>query len=186
MKRIVSEQTSLQELGMSVDMILAGDNHVEVEPEPKPNRKEKYLRYDFATKIMDAYGDDLLNAYRVIEELEAENESLQEQLETATEAANKSAKQVRSMLAKDKDIREAEALLAKFENQMALFAKDKQMDKETIQALQEQVSELIALKETVPQLEEAVNQVLANLQMYLEEEGIEMGDLDDDYDEYEG
>lgn len=181
MKRIVSEQTSLQELGLSVEMILAGDNHVEVDPEPKPNRKEQYLRYDFATRIMDAYGDDLLAAYRVIEELEEENASLQAELEQATDAANKASKQVRSILAKEKEVQEAETLLAKFENQMSTFAKDKQMDKETIEALRQQVSELMELKETVPQLEDAVNTVLANLKMYLDEEGLEISDLDDDY-----
>lgn len=181
MKRIVSEQTSLQELGLSVEMILAGDNHVEVDPEPKPNRKEQYLRYDFATRIMDAYGDDLLAAYRVIEELEEENASLQAELEQATDAANKASKQVRSVLAKEKEVQEAETLLAKFENQMSTFAKDKQMDKETIEALRQQVSELMDLKETVPQLEDAVNTVLANLKMYLDEEGLEISDLDDDY-----
>lgn len=181
MKRIVSEQTSLQELGLSVEMILAGDNHVEVDPEPKPNRKEQYLRYDFATRIMDAYGDDLLAAYRVIEELEEENASLQAELEQATDAANKASKQVRSVLAKEKEVQEAETLLAKFENQMSTFAKDKQMDKETIEALRQQVSELMELKETVPQLEDAVNTVLANLKMYLDEEGLEISDLDDDY-----
>lgn len=181
MKRIVSEQTSLQELGLSVEMILAGDNHVEVDPEPKPNRKEQYLRYDFATRIMDAYGDDLLAAYRVIEELEEENASLQAELEQATDAANKASKQVRSVLAKEKEVQEAETLLAKFENQMSTFAKDKQMDKETIEALRQQVSELMELKETVPQLEDAVNTVLANLKMYLDEEGLEISDLDADY-----
>lgn len=180
MKRIVSDQTSLQELGMSVEMILAGDNHVEVEPEPKLKRKEQYLRYDFATKIMDAYGDDLLAAYRAIEELEEENASLQTELKQATDAANKASKQVRSVLAKEKEVQAAENLLAKFENQMSTFAKDKQMDKETIEALRQQVAELMELKETVPQLEDAVNTVLANLKLYMDEEGIEISDLDDD------
>ena len=185
MKRIVSEQTSLHELGMSVEIILAGDNHVEVEPEAKVDRKEPYLRYDFATKIMDAYGDDLLAAYRVIEELEAENEALQEEVKQATDAANKASKQVRSVLAKEKEVQAAETLLAKFENQMSTFAKDKQMDKETIEALRTQVSELMELKETVPQLEEAVNTVIANLKMYMDEEGIETSMFEDEDDYFE-
>lgn len=185
MKRIVSEQTSLHDLGMSVEIILAGDNHVEVEPEAKVNRNEQYLRYDFATKIMDAYGDDLLAAYRVIEELEAENEALQEEVKQATDAANKASKQVRSVLAKEKEVQAAETLLAKFENQMSTFAKDKQMDKETIEALRTQVSELMELKETVPQLEEAVNAVLANLKMYMDEEGIETSMFEDEDDYFE-
>lgn len=185
MKRIVSEQTSLHDLGMSVETILAGDNHVEVEPEAKVNRKEQYLRYDFTTKVMDAYGDDLLAAYRVIEELEAENEALQEEVKQATDAANKASKQVRSVLAKEKEVQAAETLLAKFENQMSTFAKDKQMDKETIEALRTQVSELMELKETVPQLEEAVNTVLANLKMYMDEEGIETSMFEDEDDYFE-
>lgn len=185
MKRIVSEQTSLHDLGMSVETILAGDNHVEVEPEAKVNRKEQYLRYDFATKVMDAYGDDLLAAYRVIEELEAENEALQEEVKQATDAANKASKQVRSVLAKEKEVQAAETLLAKFEHQMSTFAKDKQMDKETIEALRTQVSELMELKETVPQLEEAVNTVLANLKMYMDEEGIETSMFEDEDDYFE-
>ena len=63
---------------------------------------------------------------------------------------------------------------------MSTFAKDKQMDKETIEALRQQVAELMELKETVPQLEDAVNTVLANLKLYMDEEGIEISDLDDD------
>jgi len=82
-------------------------------------------------------------------------------------------------------VQAAETLLAKFENQMSTFAKDKQMDKETIEALRTQVSELMELKETVPQLEEAVNTVLANLKMYMDEEGIETSMFEDEDDYFE-
>ena len=55
--------------------------------------------------------------------------------------------------------------------------------------LKGQVSELNHLKETVPQLEADVNQVLANLRMYLEEEGIPLSpdtyEGSDDYGDYE-
>ena len=189
-------ETALSEYGMTPDVVLSGEQ-IEFDPEAKVNpRKEKYVQYEFAKKLVAACVSDLVDAYRAIETLEGEKEDLTTQASEAAEAANKCSDQVRKVLAKDKEFAAAERMLAKVEQQLDTFAKDKKLDQETINSLRAQVgdlkgqvSELNHLKETVPQLEADVNQVLANLRMYLEEEGIPLSpdtyEGSDDYGDYE-
>lgn len=186
MNTITQDMTALNEFGLTIDLIMSGEK-CEFDPETKVNaRKEKYVRHEFASHIVDAYAEDLLAAYRAIEELEAKNAALTEELTDATNTAQKTNGQVHKLLAGQKEFAGAEKLLAKFEHQMEAFAKDKQMDKTTIENLRKQVEELAALRDTVPQLEADVNEVLDNLRRYFEEEGIpfddEEGDYDDDYE----
>lgn len=177
-------ETALSEYGMTPDVILGGEQ-IEFDPEAKVNaRKEKYVLYDFAKKLVDACISDLVDAYRTIEELEGQNTDLSTQASEAAEAANKSSDQVRRVLAKNQEFQAAEQMLAKVEQQLDTFARDKKMDEETIQGLRSQVenlkgqvTELNHLKETVPQLEADVNQVLADLRSYMEEEGIPVDDM---------
>lgn len=177
-------ETALSEYGMTPDVILGGEQ-IEFDPEAKVNaRKEKYVLYDFAKKLVDACISDLVDAYRTIEELEGQNTDLSTQASEAVDAANKSSDQVRRVLAKNKEYQAAEQMLAKVEQQLDTFARDKKMDEETIQGLRSQVenlkgqvTELNHLKETVPQLEADVNQVLADLRSYMEEEGIPVDDM---------
>ena len=169
---------------MTPDVILGGEQ-IEFDPEAKVNaRKEKYVLYDFAKKLVDACISDLVDAYRTIEELEGQNTDLSTQASEAADAANKSSDQVRRVLAKNQEFQAAEQMLAKVEQQLDTFARDKKMDEETIQGLRSQVenlkgqvTELNHLKETVPQLEADVNQVLADLRSYMEEEGIPVDDM---------
>lgn len=177
-------ETALSEYGMTPDVILGGEQ-IEFDPEAKVNaRKEKYVLYDFAKKLVDACISDLVDAYRTIEELEGQNTDLSTQASEAADAANKSSDQVRRVLAKNQEFQAAEQMLAKVEQQLDTFARDKKMDEETIQGLHSQVenlkgqvTELNHLKETVPQLEADVNQVLADLRSYMEEEGIPVDDM---------
>lgn len=177
-------ETALSEYGMTPDVILGGEQ-IEFDPEAKVNaRKEKYVLYDFAKKLVDACISDLVDAYRTIEELEGQNTDLSTQASEAADAANKSSDQVRRVLARNKEFQAAEQMLAKVEQQLDTFARDKKMDEETIQGLRSQVenlkgqvTELNHLKETVPQLEADVNQVLADLRSYMEEEGIPVDDM---------
>lgn len=177
-------ETALSEYGMTPDVILGGEQ-IEFDPEAKVNaRKEKYVLYDFAKKLVDACISDLVDAYRIIEELEGQNTDLSTQASEAADAANKSSDQVRRVLAKNQEFQAAEQMLAKVEQQLDTFARDKKMDEETIQGLRSQVenlkgqvTELNHLKETVPQLEADVNQVLADLRSYMEEEGIPVDDM---------
>lgn len=177
-------ETALSEYGMTPDVILGGEQ-IEFDPETKVNaRKEKYVLYDFAKKLVDACISDLVDAYRTIEELEGQNTDLSTQASEAADAANKSSDQVRRVLAKNQEFQAAEQMLAKVEQQLDTFARDKKMDEETIQGLRSQVenlkgqvTELNHLKETVPQLEADVNQVLADLRSYMEEEGIPVDDM---------
>lgn len=176
-------ETALSEYGMTPDVILGGEQ-IEFDPEAKVTRKEKYVLYDFAKKLVDACISDLVDAYRTIEELEGQNTDLSTQASEAADAANKSSDQVRRVLAKNQEFQAAEQMLAKVEQQLDTFARDKKMDEETIQGLRSQVenlkgqvTELNHLKETVPQLEADVNQVLADLRSYMEEEGIPVDDM---------
>lgn len=180
MKSITADMTSLHGFDMDPDLILSGER-AEFDPEPKPSRKEAYVRHEFAKKLVDAYADDLLLAYRTIEELEAENEALKAEAEEQAKAAEASASQVRQLLKGEQGLADAEKLLAKFEHQLEALANDKRTDKSTIQELSAQVNELLALKETVPQLEEDVNTVLENLRSYFSEAGIDL-DMGADYE----
>ena len=183
MRAITPEQTSLSELGMTLDIVLSGEK-VDFDPETKINKRANdYVLLDFAKKVADAYADDLLAAYRAIEELEQEVDQLREELGETAQAAETSAGQAKQLLKGEQEFADAEKLLAKFEQQLEAFAADKRIDKETIEKLNRQVRELKELGEKVPQLEADVNEVLANLRSYFEEEGISMPDPgeDDDY-----
>lgn len=185
MRSINPDTTSLKDFNLTLDVILNGEK-AEFEPEKKVMpRKVDYVQCDFATKVVDAYANDLLEAYRAIEALEAENDRLREESAESAKAAEASTAQVRKILQGDQKFADAEKLLAKFEQQLETLAKDKQADKSTIEALRSQVVELNELKHTVPKLQEDVNHVLDNLRGYFEAEGLEMpgDDYDDDYDE---
>jgi chromosome segregation ATPase len=179
MKRITADTTSLNEFGLTPELILQGER-AEFDPEPKPNpKKASYVRHDFAVKLMEAYADDLLQAYRAIDELEMQVTNLQDELEKTEETATKAAGQVKDMLKGNEEFANAEKLLAKFEQQLEQLAQDKQMDKSTIDKLQNEVKELVELRDTVPALKEDVNTVLMNLRSYFDEEGIEIPKVDD-------
>lgn len=183
MTRIDPESTVLSKYGLTVDAILDGDA-ADFDPEKKLNRKGSYVQYDFAKAIVGAYADDLLQAYRVIEELEAELAEVTGNLESVSGQAQKASTQVKRMLAGDQKFADAEKLLAKFESQMELLAKDKQVDQATITKLRTEVSELITLRDEVPKLRADVDAVLTNLQSYFEEADIPIPfDDSDDWEE---
>lgn len=173
--------TSLNEHGLTPELILNGER-IEFDAEEKVNtRKNSYVRYDFAEKIINACMGDLTLAYQKIEELESELSELGANYDSMQKEAETSAGQVQKMLAGEKELGDAEKLLAKFEQQLDALAKDKASDKATIASLTTQVQELVELRDTVPQLEADVNAVLDNLRSYFAEEGIDIpGDAFDD------
>lgn len=186
MRSINAEDTSLNEFGMTPELLLSGET-CEFDAETKLNRKESYVKLEFARKLADAYHSDLVRAYRAIESLEGEVEELKAQNENLSASGQKAAAQANALLKGNDDFKKAEQLLAKFEQQIETFAKDKRADKATIEQLQaeagglrRQVDELIELKEKVPQLENDVNQVLDYLRECLEAEGIEVPDYEDE------
>ena len=145
MNQITADTTSLSEFGLTPDIILQGER-AEFDPEAKPNpRKADYVRHDFAMKLVDAYANDLLQAYRKIEEMEHQIVDLKDEIDKITEAANKSAGQVKDMLKSNQEFDDAEKLLATFERQLEQLAQDKETDKTTIEQLRGQVKELITL-----------------------------------------
>lgn len=184
-------ETALSEFGLTPDLLINGEQ-IEFDPAQKVNgRKNQYVLYEFAKKLVEACTRDLAEAYRTVEELEAKNAELETQASEAADAANISSDQIRKVLAKDQDFQAAERMLAKVEQQLDTFAKDKQADQKTITELRTQVGilkeqvkdlnqmeeELNTLRQTVPQLEADVNQVLEDLRANMEAEGIPIDDL---------
>lgn len=187
MERITAEMTALNETfkGFTPDAILGGER-LEYEPAAKVTRKDDYVLYDFAVSMTDACVSDLAAAYRTIGEMENEIADLKAQLSEASVRAENSAGQVQKVLAGQEEFKDAERLLATFEEQLDMLANDKQADKALIADLNAQVQELLDLKDTVPQLEADVNAVLANLRTYFEDEGIPMPDIQGEGDGFPG
>lgn len=184
-------ETALSEFGLTPDLLINGEQ-IEFDPAQKVNgRKNQYVLYEFAKKLVEACTRDLAEAYRTVKKLEAKNAELETQASEAMDAANISSDQIRKVLAKDQDFQAAERMLAKVEQQLDTFAKDKQADQKTITELRTQVGilkeqvkdlnqmeeELNTLRQTVPQLEADVNQVLEDLRANMEAEGIPIDDL---------
>lgn len=173
MKSISQENTGLHKYGLDFPAIMDGDllefDPVKLGAFPKGN----YVDHAFASKIVETYAHDLLDAYKMIENLEAQVESLGGELKEANDAASASNAQVEQLLDGTKELQESEELLAQCESQMEAFLSKINEDDTVIRQLREQVAELNHLKETVPQLEADVNHVLENLQRHMEEEGVE-------------
>lgn len=185
MSEFKPENTELTELGLTHELIMTGER-IELDPETKIKRKEKYVRMDFITKIIDAYADDLLAAYKHIESLTEQYEDVQTQLENVTDEATKSTTQLKQILASDAQFTKAEQLLATLEKRIETFVKTKKVDDATIQQLNEQVSQLKTQvtefkqsQDTVEQLKADVELVLENFQRSMEEAGINL-DYEDD------
>ena len=54
MRSINAEETSLNEFGMTPELLLNGET-CEFDAEKKLNRKESYVKLEFARKLADAY-----------------------------------------------------------------------------------------------------------------------------------
>ena len=113
MRSINAEETSLNEFGMTPELLLNGET-CEFDAEKKLDRKESYIKLEFARKLADSYHSDLVNAYRVIESLEVENDELKAQNEDLSASGQKATAQANALLKGNDDFKKAEKLLAKF------------------------------------------------------------------------
>lgn len=180
MTRIETESTALWELGkMTPDMILDGER-AELDPlEPKKinARKGQYVDLNFVKKVIDAYADDLLQAYRTIQSLEEELSEAKGQSEVAVKRADTAAKQVQDMMRGDAEFQKAEQILATFEQQLETLASQKAADAAMITDLQGQLQSLLPLQDEVPRMRQDVQTVIDNLRGYFEEEGLEIPEV---------
>lgn len=179
------EHTSLSDW-LSVEDILKGED-IEFDPEPKTNRKQKYVLYDFAFTLINAAVKDLKDAYEALDEITERADTLEEQLKDAEDRADNSTNQLKKVLKNDEEFVKAEKLLARVENQIVTLTKDRDAltkenknDKQLIQKLQAEVNELIHLRDEVPMLRDEVQMVIDNLRGYLADAGIVWDDEDDD------
>lgn len=188
----IYDNTQLTEMGLTHDLIMQGET-IEVDPEVKLNKKEKYVRHDFISKVLEAYGADLHEAYTDIVSLEERITELETQLKETTDNANKSTNDLRRVLSSEQEFSEAEKILAHLESQMSLcekqiadYKESKTTDAQTIESL---TNELDTLRAEIANdgskyegLREEVDNFFDMLKGWFEEEGI--GDLymDDEFE----
>ena len=111
MERIQNDATALSSQGLTIELIKRGEC-LEFDAEKKINRKNKYTLLAPVEKVIDMYTKDLQAAYLTIEQLETELKESQNALDEVTEAATKSAHQVKQVLAGERKFGEAETKLA--------------------------------------------------------------------------
>lgn len=183
MERIQNENTALSEMGLTIDLIKQGEC-LEFDEEKKINaRKNKYTLLGPVAKVIDLYTKDLQQAYAVIEQLEAELRENQKALDEVTEAANKSAQQVRKVLAGEKKFGEAETKLAELMASVEQLRQSHADDGAKIAMLKQQVAEAQELAKTVPELAADVQYVLDALEKSLAESGISIDEILDTLEE---
>lgn len=182
MERIQDDTTALSVMGLTVDLIKQGEC-LEFDEEKKINRKQKYTLLEPVSKVIDMYTKDLQQAYLVIEQLEAELKDNQKALDEVTEAATKSAQQVKQVLAGEKKFGDAETKLAELMASVEMLRQSHADDGALIAQLRQQITDAQKLAEEVPALAEDVQFVLDALEKSLEEAGISLDDILDEIEE---
>ena len=176
MERIQTESTALGTQGLTIDLIKQGEC-MEFDAETKFNKKLKYTRLDLVVKIIDLYTKDLQQAYAVVEQLEGELSDSQKALDEVTEAAKKSAQQVRAVLAGEKKFSDAETKLAELMASVEQLRQSHAEDGALIAQLRQQITEAQHLANTVPELAQDVQFVLDALEKSMNEYGIDINDI---------
>lgn len=176
MERISNDATALSQMGLSVDLIKQGEC-LEFDEEKKINRKNKYTLLEPVAKVIDMYTKDLQQAYLTIEALEAELADSQKSLDEVTEAAKKSADQVRAVLAGERKFGEAESRLAELMASVEQLRQSHADDGALIAQLRQQIADAQQLAATVPELANDVQYVLDSLEKSLAEAGLSIDDI---------
>lgn len=176
MERISNDATALSQMGLSVDLIKQGEC-LEFDEEKKINRKQKYTLLEPVAKVIDMYTKDLQQAYLTIEALEAELKDSQKSLDEVTEAARKSAAQVKAVLAGEQKFGQAETRLAELMASVEQLRQSHADDGALIAQLRQQITEAQQLAATVPELAGDVQFVLDALEKSLAEAGLSIDDI---------
>lgn len=181
MERIQNEDTKLSTMGLSIDLIKEGEC-LEFEADEKINKKLKYTQLAPVTKVIDMYTKDLQAAYLMIETLEAELKDSQKALDEVTEAATKSAQQVKQVLAGEKKFGEAETKLAELMASVEQLRQSHADDGALIAQLRQQIVDAQNIANEVPALAQDVQDVLMALEKSLTESGIDINEILDSLD----
>ena len=154
MERIQNESTALASQGLTIDLIKQGEC-LEFDEEKKPNaRRNKYTLLDPVVKVIEMYTKDLQAAYLTVEQLEAELADTQKALNEVTEAATKSAAQVKQVLAGERKFNEAETKLAELMASVEQLRQSHAEDGALIAQLRQQIMDAQNIADTVPALAE--------------------------------
>lgn len=181
MERIQNDATQLSTMGLSVDLIKQGEC-LEFEAEPKTKKNVKYTQLDPVTKVINMYTKDLQAAYLTIEQLEAELADSQKALDEVTEAATKSAQQVKQVLAGEKKFNDAETKLAELMASVEQLRQSHADDGALIAQLKQQIMDAQKIAKEVPVLAQDVQDVLTALEKSLTESGIDINEILDGLD----
>ena len=176
MGRIQDETTALASQGLTIDLIKQGEC-LEFDAATKINKKEKYVQFNLVTQVIDLYTKDLQAAYVTIEQLEAELAESQRALNEVTEAAKKSAQQVRQVLAGEKKIGDAEKKLAELMASVEQLRQSHADDGALIAQLRQQIQDAQAMAENIPELQQDVQFVLEALEKQLTDAGLSIEDI---------
>lgn len=182
MERIQNDATALSSQGLTIELIKRGEC-LEFDAEKKINRKNKYTLLAPVEKVIDMYTKDLQAAYLTIEQLETELKESQNALDEVTEAATKSAQQVKQVLAGERKFGEAETKLAELMASVEQLRQSHADDGALIAQLRQQIAEAQSLADTVPVLAQDVQFVLDALEKSLADAGIDINDIIDGIDE---
>lgn len=176
MERIQNDATALASQDLTIELIKQGEC-LEFEEEKKINRKNKYTLLEPVTKVIEMYTKDLQQAYLTIEQMEAELAETQKALDEVTEAAQKSAQQVRQVLAGEKRFGDAEHKLAELMASVEKLRQSHADDGALIAQLRQQITDAQNIAATVPELAQDVQFVLDGLQNSLKEAGLDLNDI---------
>lgn len=176
MERIQNETTALNSIGLTVDLIKQGEV-LEFDAEKKIDKKKEYVELSLISPVMELVTKDLQAAYLTIEQLEAELADSQKALDEVTEAANRSAAQVKQVLAGEKKFRDADAKLAELMASVEQLRQSHADDGALIAQLRQQIMDAQKLAESVPELTADVQFVLDALEQSLKNAGITLDEI---------
>lgn len=171
------ENTKLSQYGLTYDHVLDG-RKAELDPEKKTNRKEEYVLSETVNVIVGDYADDLLDAYKSNESMAEYIEELESSLSEASVAFEQSQEQVKALMQSQGELSEIENAMATMDQQMEQMASGSQQEtlenEELRGELQATYAQLESERVRVDTISNQVEEVMSNLEGYLEEEGIMM------------
>lgn len=176
LESIQDENTALLAQHITVELARQGEA-LEFDPAPKIDRKKQYVQLEIATTIVEMYAKDLQQAYNTIARLEENLKVNQKALEEVTEAAKRSAQQVKKVLAGEQKFSKAETKLAELAASVEELRQSHAGDTALISQLKRQAEEAQELARTVPELAADVQFVLDALQNALAEEGLDVNEI---------
>lgn len=176
LESIQDENTALLAQHITVELARQGEA-LEFDPAPKIDRKKQYVQLEIATTIVEMYAKDLQQAYNTIARLEENLKVNQKALEEVTEAAKRSAQQVKKVLAGEQKFSKAETKLAELAASVEELRQSHAGDTALISQLKRQAEEAQELARTVPELAADVQFVLDALQNALTEEGLDVNEI---------